>query len=35
MGEGISVSDVHDVFKGIVMEVADEVVEWMENGVKK
>ncbi len=30
MGEEISVSDVYDVFKGTVMEVAGEVVGWRE-----
>ncbi len=29
----MSVNDVYDVFKGTVMEVADEVVGWRESGV--
>ncbi len=29
------VNDVYDVFKGTVIEVADEVVGWRESGVKR
>ncbi len=32
VGEGMSVNDVYDIFKGTVLEVADEVVGWRESG---
>ncbi len=35
VGEGMSVNDVYDIFKGTVLEVADEVVGWRERGEKK
>ncbi len=35
MGEGLSVYDVYDVFKGTVLKVADEVVGWRESGREK
>ncbi len=35
VGEGMSVNDVYDVFKGTVLEVADEVVGWRESGGRK
>ncbi len=35
VGEGMSVNDVYDVFKGTVLEVADEVVGWRESGGEK
>ncbi len=31
----MSVNEVYDVFKGTVMEVADEVVGWRESGEEK
>ncbi len=35
-GEGMNVNDMYDVFKGTMMEVADEVVGWRESwGEKK
>ncbi len=34
-GEEMSVNDVYDIFKGTVMEVAHEVVEWRESGRRK
>ncbi len=35
MGEEMSLNEVYDVFKSTVMEVADEVVGWREQGKKK
>ncbi len=35
VGEEISVSDVYDIFKSTVMEVAHEVVGWRESGGRK
>ncbi len=35
VGEGMSVNDVYDVFKGTVMKVADEVVRWRDSGGRK
>ncbi len=35
VGEGMNVNDVYGVFKGTVLEVADEVVVWRESGGEK